>query len=133
MHMKGLLTLTALALVVGCGENSIPENPSWARDIHPLMEAHCTRCHGDGGMLNGDPDVPAGKIPTCSAPVDGGTYTCKPLLGNFTTEAGLMTYVNIGLKTFEMYMAYPMPPPPSEPLTDYEYNLLVAWIAHPLP
>jgi hypothetical protein len=137
MNKHRLLSLLAFALLtgglVGCGENDIPENPSWARDIQPLMEAHCIRCHGGGGMMNGDPDVPPNKIPNCGSPVDGGAYTCKPLLGNFTTEAGLMTYAKIGVVQMKKYLAYPMPPPPSEPLTDYEYNLLLAWIANPLP
>ena len=135
MRLKGLLTLAALALVVGaagCGSNSIPENPGWARDIQPLMEAHCIRCHGGGGKLNGDPDVPPGSLKVACAPIpDGGAYTCAPSLGNFTTQAGLMPYHLL----MQSYLNYPMPPPPSEPLDDFETKLLLKWAGetNPLP
>jgi hypothetical protein len=140
MHKNSLLPLLAFALIagglVGCGENSVPENPSWSRDIQPLMEAHCVRCHGGGGMLNGDPDVPPMfKMGYCPAATDGGSYTCAPSLGNFTTEAGLMTYTTkiMGVPILKSYLDYPMPPPPSERLTSFEYDLLMDWAANPLP
>jgi hypothetical protein len=147
MNKPSLLSLLAFALLagglVGCGENAVPENPSWARDIQPLMEAHCIRCHGAGGTLNGDPDVPPGSlhtgtaampVPVSCAPVpDGGAYTCAPIAGKFTTQAGLMPYVTLGAMQLQSYLSYPMPPPPSEALDDYETNLLLKWAAHPLP
>jgi hypothetical protein len=138
MNKPSLLSLLAFTLfaggLVGCGENSVPENPSWARDIHPLMEAHCIRCHGGGGMLNGDPDVPpTNPKDLCMLPTDGGAYTCAPRTGNFTTQAGLMPYTGQGGKNMITYLDYPMPPPPSEPLSDFEYNLLVNWAINPLP
>jgi hypothetical protein len=125
--------------LVGCGENAVPENPGWKNDIRPMMEAHCIRCHGGGGKLNGDPDVPPGSLtlhlPTgplplpCAAVPDGGAYTCAPVNGNFTTQAGLQGY-GAGL---QMYLNAPMPPPPSEPLTSYEYDTLMKWESNPLP
>jgi hypothetical protein len=140
MNKNSLLSLFALALLagglVGCGENDVPENPSYARDIQPLLDAHCVRCHGGGGSLNGDPDVPPGSIKLPCAPIpDGGAYTCAPTNGNFTAlngangKAGLATYA-AGIKT---YLALPMPPPPSEPLDDFETNLLVKWAVHQFP
>jgi hypothetical protein len=138
MNKQSLLLLLAFALLtgglVGCGENGVPENPSWARDIQPLMEAHCIRCHGGGGTLNGDPDVPPlFKKPYCPPVTDGGTYTCAPLLGNFTTQSGLMPYVGQGAKQMQTYLDYPMPPPPSEALDGFETDLLLKWAARPLP
>jgi hypothetical protein len=140
MNKNSLLSFLALALLtgglslMGCGENAVPENPSWSRDIQPLMEAHCVRCHGGGGTLNGDPDVPPNfKNGICPPPTDGGAYDCTPTAGNFTTQAGLMVYTASGGLLLKGFLAYPMPPPPSEPLTDYEYNLLMDWAAHPLP
>jgi hypothetical protein len=146
MHKNSLLSLLAFALLtgglVGCGENSVPENPSWANDIQPLMEARCVRCHGGGGMLNGDPDVPpnftASTDPTamvhvCPPATGGAAYTCAPTGGNFTTEAGLMTYTLQvkGTPILKTFLDYPMPPPPSEPLDDYEYNTLMKWAENP--
>ncbi len=136
MNMNRLRSLLAFTLLtaglVGCGENDVPVNPSYARDIQPLLDAHCVRCHGAGGTLNGDPDVPPGSIKLPCAPIpDGGAYTCAPTNGDFTAlngangKAGLATYA-AGIKT---YLALPMPPPPSEPLDDYETNLLVTWAA----
>jgi hypothetical protein len=138
MNKNSLLSLLAFALLtgglVGCGQNAVPENPSYARDIQPLMDAHCVRCHGGGGKLNGDPDVPPHfKPPFCPPVTDGGTYTCAPLLGNFTTQAGLMPYVALGAKQMQSYLDYPMPPPPSEALDDFETKLLLKWAANPLP
>jgi hypothetical protein len=140
MQRNSLLSLFAFALVagglVGCGENAVPENPSWTTDIQPMMEAHCVRCHGGGGMLNGDPDVPPlfnTKLMFCPPAKDGGAYTCAPTNGNFTTEAGLMSYTTkvMGVPLLKTYLDAPMPPPPSEPLDDYEYNTLMKWAYNP--
>ncbi len=146
MNRKSLLSSFAFALVVlalgglvGCGENDIPENPGWARDIQPLMDAHCVRCHGGGGTLNGDPDVPPGSLHAgtvaipCAPVANGGAYTCAPLGGNFTSQAGLMPYVAQGAMQLQGYLNYPMPPPPSEPLDDFETKLLLKWASNPLP
>jgi hypothetical protein len=106
---------------IGC-QNDVPTFVSYKRDIAPMMQAHCTRCHGAGGMLNTDPEI---------APINNST---KPLATDFTTEAGLMPYTGagaLGLATFIQKL--PMPPPPAPPLTPWEYDTLMTWLANPLP
>jgi mono/diheme cytochrome c family protein len=140
MRAHGLLLVTVLtgaALVAGAGcLNAIPDRPSYERDIKPLMEAHCIRCHGAGGTLNTDPDIP----PPPHAKVQG-----PPLNSDFTSlqgengHFGLMNYTLGGspgvvfLKTYVEGTLGPMPPPPADPLTNWERDLLFTWANNPLP
>jgi hypothetical protein len=129
-----LIALAGLAAVLGgagCVESSgdEPVNPSYTRNIKPLMEAHCIRCHGAGGTLNGDPDI---------AKVNGSMAATN---GDFTTLAdasatifGLMHYVNGAPGAPSMGLFLPsMPPPPAPPLTTWEKDVLLKWLANPLP
>ena len=59
-----------------------PARPTYKNDIAPLMEAHCIRCHGAGGTLNADPDIP--KI-ACAEPSDAERLMRAKTTGNFTT------------------------------------------------
>src|SRR4051812_35830655 len=101
MRRNGSLLVLALAggllggaSLSGCGENSVPEVPSYARDIKPLMTAHCTRCHGPGMPL--DPEI---------APVPPANLTKSPF--DFTTFAGLTPFTNLtpkGPQTMQKYV-----------------------------
>jgi hypothetical protein len=42
-----------------------------------------------------------------------------------------MTYTAGGGGLLKAGLALPMPPPPSEPLTSYEYDTLMKWAANP--
>jgi len=130
----GLVLVAALAGAavvggVGCGQNEIPAFPTYTRDIKPLMEARCIRCHGAGGTLNADPD--SVKV--------AGTFTVA-MNGYFTALAdpgpmmhGLAYYTTpAGLPTWTAFFPQ-MPPAPAPPLTDREFEILTTWIAHPLP
>jgi hypothetical protein len=125
MH-NTLLLVAALAgaavvTAAGCGENAAPDRPSYARDIAPLMGARCVRCHGAGGQINADPDMP---------PIMG-TITKAPM-GDFTTLAGLMPYAN--RTTMKLYVVnIGMPPAPSDPLDDWSLDMLLRWCDMPLP
>jgi hypothetical protein len=126
-NVLGFVVATMLVVGAGC-ENPVPLNPSYERDIKPLMEAHCTRCHGAGGSLNTDPDIPL---------VSG---VQKPNATDFTSlqgengHLGLLTYTGPGFVILESSVnTLPMPPPPSAPLTDYERDLLFTWAKNPLP
>lgn len=39
-------------LLVGC-EGTLPDDPSYALDVEPLLQEHCVRCHEDDGRLDG--------------------------------------------------------------------------------
>src|SRR3954462_11813653 len=114
---NGALLVLALAVgglvggasLSGCGENAVPERPSYARDIAPLMGARCIRCHGAGGTLNTDPAiapimmVQAPKNSDFATPGPGGTGIPPGLL-NFTGGAA-----NLFMSSID---TLPMPPPP---------------------
>jgi mono/diheme cytochrome c family protein len=133
-----LIALAGLAAALGaagCVESSgdEPVNPSYSRQIKPLIEAHCIRCHGAGGTLNQDPDIPDAE----------GVLQGPPVRGDFTQLAdngkipGLAFYTNSapdGMGASRMLAFLPqMPPPPGEQLTKFEHDILVKWINNPLP
>jgi hypothetical protein len=137
-------TLFSLALVMvaggalaGCGEEPIPDNVSFARDILPLMQARCIRCHGGGGMLNKDPY----SEPTLNVTMpEAGDFRHIETVNGL---AGLGNYTGGGIVLLKIYidpvaadpkampptMAHPplMPPAPSPPLTTREHDMLLKW------
>jgi hypothetical protein len=132
-----LLALAGVAVgVAGCG-NDIPPFPTYSKDIQPLMQAHCVRCHGAGGTLNTDPDIP----PDTNPQDPRSSYVGTPKNGYFTQLAdvgpgklGLMSYSGQNPARVLMNAALPyMPPPPAPPLTDWEHDLLVRWLDNPRP
>ena len=128
MVMRGqrLLIVAALALVgagAGCG-NDAPLFPTYHNDIKPIMAAHCIRCHGAGGTMNMDPDIP----------VISPSKNQTPVLGNFTSFAGLMPFTGPNGGALKLKIdTLPMPPPPSTALDSYDYDTIVTWATNPLP
>jgi mono/diheme cytochrome c family protein len=122
----------ALLGSAGClvSSSDVPENPSYHREIKPLMEAHCIRCHGAGGTLNGDPDIP--DVSTIKGPPTNGDLTA--LADDAAGKHGLMYYVDgaPGAPFMGLYLPS-MPPPPAEPLTSRESAMLLKWLSNPLP
>jgi len=137
MRANGLLIVTMLAGAAfvgaaGCGI-PVPDRPSYERDIKPLMEAHCIRCHGAGGTLNADPDIP---------PVPAAKWHGAPINGDFTSlddvngHHGLMFYTGSNFAMFESFVAGafgPMPLLPADPLASWDRDLLFTWAKNPLP
>jgi hypothetical protein len=120
--------IVASGALVGCGEEPIPDNVSFARDIKPLMEARCIRCHGAGGTLNDDPySQPTGMV---TKPESGDFRHIETVNG----ISGLGNYTGAGLVLLKLYidpMKGPplMPPPPAPPLTAREKEMLLKWAA----
>jgi hypothetical protein len=125
MRAHGSLLLLAVLVAAGsgCGQDPVPERPSYTRDIAPLMTARCIRCHGGGGAIQKDPDMPPVAIP-------GGTATQQPV-GDFTTMVGAMSICGPFFQPFVIELG--MPPPPSDRLDDWSLQLLEHWCANPLP
>jgi mono/diheme cytochrome c family protein len=132
-----LIALTGLAAALaaaGCVETSgdEPINPTYSHQIQPLMEAHCIRCHGAGGTLNQDPDIPDAEGVLQGAPVRGDFTKLNDSGGVF----GLLHYTAAnaagGVDQMNAYLPQ-MPPPPGEPLTKWEKDVLVKWVNNPLP
>jgi len=161
MSKSGLLgffgfPLLALGLLVaGCdvGTNpAIPDMPSFQHDILPLTLSRCVRCHGGGGMLNGDPQSTSPTyqmaprngffdkvdfiVPNCTvkdaqgnqSPCQGLSFYAVRGLGN---EAGADAGVN-GNGSWMVFFPL-MPPAPAAQLTTNERALMERWIANPQP
>jgi hypothetical protein len=112
----------------GCG-NAAKHSPSYEADIKPLMEAHCIRCHGAGGMLNEDPDMK--KILAGQPAATNGDFT---RLDDANGRHGLMFYTAGSAANLHLYVdTGPMPPPPSSRLTSFEYDTLFNWAESPNP
>jgi hypothetical protein len=122
------LLLVAGGALAGCGEEPVPDIVSFARDIKPLMEARCVRCHGGGGMLNDDPYSQPTSMET------------KPEAGDFrhietvNGISGLGTYAGPGVGLLRIYIDPKdgpplMPPLPAPPLTAREKEMLLKWAA----
>ncbi|HVZ72308.1 MAG TPA: hypothetical protein VHJ20_08030 [Polyangia bacterium] len=113
----------ASGFVAGCGENPVPEMITYEKDVGPLLNARCVRCHGAGGTLNKDPDISpawiAGKM-TDGMPDHHDT----PQSAMFDTLAHAKMYANGFVK---LWLDYPMPPPPGAQLTDREREILLNW------
>jgi hypothetical protein len=146
MRTSGLTLLALLGLAVagvaGCGENPVPDFPSYKLDVAPLMGARCVRCHGAGGTLNEDKDIPS-TFAFKGAPLRGyfdrledqGT-TCVPPPGvdGVDCKRGLGSYAGTGAfsSSVNTYLKY-MPPPPAPALTARENEILTTWFKNPLP
>jgi hypothetical protein len=131
-----LLTLTGL----GACSPTRPDTPTYAVDVQPIFVAHCTRCHGAGGMLQADPTaVPPYQI----APTQGflGNHLDQ---GDCATDGGAPPpatvcqrgaayYGNGGLGSgyWNAYFKF-MPPAPSAPLNNYERDIILRWIQNPI-
>jgi hypothetical protein len=130
-----------LALAVSaCGPEK-PAMPSFAKDVAPIFNAHCTRCHsanGPDGGFSANPvtgltpnvcnlDFYEGDPATCGS-VDGGApprgcagaHYCATTYRQFMTE-----YIN--------WKVDPMPPPPSSMMNDWERDVVERWVANPIP
>ena len=141
MQKPPTLVLLAAALALSACMPDKPLMPSFATDVRPILMAHCARCHGAGGTLQGDPgnyplgNPPEGYLPgapprpyldifadegDCVIP-DGGTLpaSCK---------VGALSYAPI----LENYFAS-MPPPPAAKLNDWEMDVVRRWGKNPLP
>ena len=147
-------TITAFAFVLaaacaGCAVYPAePTSPTFAKDVQPILAAHCTRCHGGGGgilrkeIINGV-ESPSGVIQCyldnfadrgdCTQN-DAGvpSPTCQPGAQTCATSPAFRIFM-------EMYIHLPesnpkrMPPPPSPPLNEWELTVVDRWIVNGAP
>jgi hypothetical protein len=129
LAFAGALALTALS---ACSPE-VPAAPTYTKDVAPILDAHCVRCHGAGGTLNMYPFPVYGAVqpPTrcylqtyddagdCSA----GSTTCQ--LGAKSCAGLIAAYALSGTVAAKTLM----PPPPSDPLNDWEKGVLTNWLA----
>jgi hypothetical protein len=122
--MKKLLSLLAASALglglAGCGEEPVPDYPSYSLQVKPLLVARCVRCHSAAGLAGMDSDP-------YSPPLEGKMRE-KPTTSGFDVYETAKPLAAI----IKMYLEL-MPPPPSPPLTDREKEILARWTANPLP
>src|SRR3954467_8848304 len=58
--LSGFAVAAVAGLLAACGEEAIPEHPTFEPTMRELFASHCVRCHGAGGTLNIDPLVYGG-------------------------------------------------------------------------
>jgi hypothetical protein len=125
MRINALLSLSLVfvagvgAALAGCGEEPVPGHVTYERDVKPLLEARCVRCHGAGGMLNKDPGI-SDWVNSVNPP-----HHDTPQLAFFNTQAAAKTYANGAVKLW--IDKFPMPPPPAPRLTSREREILLNW------
>jgi hypothetical protein len=130
------LALMVLSATAACAPD-VPASPTYTKDVQPILAAHCVRCHGANGTLNGDPKIHT-PLPTpmrCYLQ----TYDNNP--AGCTTEAtcqlGAAYCATSAL--ISTYITYPddsplrMPPSPSDPLSSWEKDVLLRWSAEMPP
>lgn len=133
-----VLSLSLAAVLAGCGEEPIPAEPSFATDVRPIMIARCVRCHGGGGMLNGDPTFDKGNPPPNGyfAQYEETTGACGPMDPPAGCKQGALFYARLKkLFTFRFTSTAGdrMPPRPAEPLTDHQIQIIERWVAQATP
>jgi hypothetical protein len=131
MTKATLTSLFALALsvsVMACSPE-VPANPTYTKDVQPILAAHCVRCHGE--TLVPDPNNTA-EVPRichlnrfgddCSNPA-----ACSYGAGSASCTALTASYIIAADSTGKR-----MPPPPSDPLNDWEIDVLTRWTKAPV-
>jgi mono/diheme cytochrome c family protein len=132
------LGLAGLALLaIGCGPPPGPDKPSFAKDVKPIMVAHCVRCHGAGGTLNKDPATTGDykdKAPASSFldSYDDPPAPCKTPTGTVCQGA------KVAAASFSTYLKMlpdnlRMPPLPADKLSDVQVDLILRWAVDKAP
>lgn len=135
-------------LLLACGseaEPPIPEMPSFATDVRPILEKHCTRCHNE--TLSGDTNPMTGGLDRpslCHLNRFESTGDCSDT--GISTGACSLGAEYCGTKTGDPPSSYistfvsiaqdegGMPPPPAAPLSAREKEIILRWTsADPAP
>jgi hypothetical protein len=115
-------SLVVLCALAGCGEPlPVPASPTWVDDVEPILHGNCFSCHGP--TANPAPAVGQLRWDFWFNPSDPKLST----LGIDTTD-GFVPYPAEALK-FPLYVKMPlalrMPPPPADPLSDRDIQVLM--------
>ena len=128
MSKTTLASLFALALVVsalGCSPE-VPAMPTYTRDVQPILAAHCVRCHDE--TLRSEPtlgirrpllchlnrygNMPAGCTDAATCSFGAADPLCAPRIPLLIADDDALNR---------------MPPAPSDPLNDWEKDVLKRW------
>ena len=135
--LTGLFVFAVAGLTLGCAPD-VPANPTYTNHVAAILDAHCARCHGANDMLA---TMPVGVTQTAMKPnicylnryddvgdCSAAGTTCQAGAGNAACAPSIPTYIDAGRTSL-----LAMPPLPSEPLNDWEKDVLKRWVAHGAP
>jgi len=134
-RLASLLSATA---ALGCGtEQAVPEAPTWAGDVQPILRANCFHCHGatanfqmygtmrwDVFDLTEEPYQRMGFEKVFEEVQDGGNLRKVATFfgANDASLLGVLTaYINPDAGEARM------PPPPATPLSERDRAVLERW------
>jgi hypothetical protein len=148
-HVLLLVPLAATFVACGSSEAPIPEMPTFAADVQPILDKHCVRCHGANGTLNDalNPDgTPSGLgAPTLcylSRYADEGDCTPDGVLAGNCRRGAQYCAVRMGDPPASFIEAYVliltqeaggMPPLPLPPLSAREKEIVRRWLENGYP
>jgi hypothetical protein len=136
MSARAIGALALWTTTVACTPE-VPANPTYTNDVQPIFIAHCVRCHGAGDMLNAmlvngrsqapracyldryetTGDCTTTPIDSAVCQMGAGSMFCAPMIPGRIKPTD----------------ASRMPPPPSDPLTDWEKDVINRWAANQFP
>ena len=136
-----LASVFALAAAVpvfslaGCSPE-VPANPTYSRDVKPILMARCVRCHDE--TFRGDPagSPNPGPPATChlnryenTGDCTATSLTCSIGASGCANTPGLGSYL-AGKIDPSVDDSLRMPPLPADRLSDYEWGVLNRWMTN---
>jgi hypothetical protein len=137
-HAVPVLPLAFAIAALGCGgsdPNEVPANPTYTKDVAPILNAKCVACHGAGDMLNtttvnGYPNSPSicylQRFEDEGDCADPNNPACKHGAGFCGTRMGADSLIT-GMINVPNDSTSRMPPPPAAPLSDFEKAVINRW------
>ena len=142
-----LRLITILAALGGCSSSdppAVPDMPSYETHVKPIFVANCVRCHGAGGMLNGELGD-GGEVINVAT---GGYFDHYEDQGDCDPDGGVGLDCKRGAHTYAVPPYRPilqgylhpasdldlrMPPPPAAPLSARDLMIVDRWLLDPIP
>jgi hypothetical protein len=124
--MSSRRLVLASVLAIGCGaEAPVPDKPTWADDVQPILRANCFHCHGATADLS--------KAGTIRWDVLDLTDSALAALGFQETGAFTSARNSVHLAVMLGFIGSPdetkrMPPPPATRLSDRDFAVLTNWM-----
>jgi hypothetical protein len=126
-----VLSLGALALaisaVTSCAAPEPPANPAWDTDVYPILRGNCLHCHGTEFATTAPPTW---RFDVCNV----ATFMDKVGVGTGEGAGlgavGALSFLKLDLTPNASTGRPKMPPPPAEPLPDYEQQIMLNWVAN---
>ncbi|MCB9765552.1 MAG: hypothetical protein H6739_37605 [Alphaproteobacteria bacterium] len=126
--------MTLLALLLGCAPGplmdtgALPEAPSYAHDVQPILEARCVRCHQRGRPMLAGVELDSYEAAHATRVSSVCTAISPDLVERFGDHL-LPLAGSQDMGPCEGFRVLSMPPGASDPLPYDEQLLLARWVA----